>query len=78
MKTLMVGALTLALWGLAGSSGAKAGYLDPGPYAYGQLVFGTAAEHHAAGCLRWNWQQNAWYVICPTMPARAVVVRTRG
>jgi hypothetical protein len=75
MRTLLaVAAIWLSVLAVLGASTAQAEGIAPGWYAQYQLSFGNAPQRYAAGCLRWNWQQNAWYTVCgPALPAAAVV-----
>ncbi len=43
---------------------AQAGGLKPGWNAYGRLQYGSGWEAYDAGCLTWNYRQQAWYTHC--------------
>jgi hypothetical protein len=62
-------AIFLALAGAAmlaalPSSSAQADGIRPGHYAHWQLKFGSAWRLYDAGCLKWNFQNQAWYTQC--------------
>ena len=45
-------------------SAAQAGGIRPGHYAYSQLTNGSGWRLYDAGCLKWNFQNQAWYTRC--------------
>jgi hypothetical protein len=45
-------------------SSAEAGGVRPGHYAYSQLQNGSGWRLYDAGCLKWNFQNQAWYTRC--------------
>jgi len=69
-KLLVAGAVTLACT-LAVSS-AEAGGRKPGWYAFGLLQYGSGWELYDAGCLKWNYRNQAWYTRCG-LPQNAVL-----
>ena len=58
---LVTGAAILGalLW-----SSAEARGIRPGHYAYSQLEYGSGWRLYDAGCLKWNFQNRAWYTRC--------------
>ena len=45
-------------------SAAQAGGIRPRHYAYSQLENGSGWRLYDAGCLKWNFQNQAWYTRC--------------
>ena len=70
-KLLVAGAVTLACT-LAVSSAEAGGGRKPGWYAYGLLQYGSAWDLYDAGCLKWNYRNQAWYTRCG-LPQNAVL-----
>jgi hypothetical protein len=70
-KASFVVAAGLALSWVA-SLPAEAGGLKPGHYAYSLLQYGSAWERYDAGCLTWNYRNQAWYSHC-ILPQNAVL-----
>ena len=69
-KLLVAGSVALAC-ALTVSS-AEAGGRKPGWYAYGLLQYGSAWDLYDAGCLKWNYRNQAWYTRCG-LPQNAVL-----
>ena len=61
-KLVVAGGLALACT-LAVSS-AEAHSRKPGWYAYGLLQYGSGWDLYDAGCLKWNYRNQAWYSRC--------------
>jgi hypothetical protein len=53
-----------AILGALPWSPAQAGGVRPGHYAYSQLQNGSGWQLYDAGCLKWNFQNQAWYTRC--------------
>lgn len=53
-----------AILGALPWSAAQAGGIRPGHYAYSQLKNGSGWQLYDAGCLKWNFQNQAWYTRC--------------
>jgi hypothetical protein len=57
-------------------SPSEAGGMRPGWYAYSLLVYGNNGyERLAAGCLRWHYQERAWYDHCVGPRRKPVVAK---
>ena len=64
-----------AILSVTGSSKADDVRIRPGHYAHSLLVYGNAAERHAAGCLRWQVHNQAWYNHCVAGRQRPIAVK---
>src|ERR1700704_5863957 len=53
-----------AILGALPGSPAEARGIRPGHYAYSQLEYGSGWRLYDAGCLKWNFQNRAWYTRC--------------
>ena len=53
-----------AILGALPWSSAEARGIRPGHYAYSQLEYGSGWRLYDAGCLKWNFQNRAWYTRC--------------
>ena len=74
-NALKLMACAAVLWLGCWSSGEAAG-IRPGWYAYSLLVYGNNGyERNAAGCLRWHFQQRAWWDHCAASRQAAVVAK---
>jgi len=74
-KSFLTLILSTAVLCATGWSDGHAGGIRPGYYAHTQLVYGSASERYAAGCLRWQFQNRSWYNYCAETRGRVVSVR---
>jgi len=71
--TMLIAAGALCL---AGTFASEAAGMRPGWYAHSLLVYGNDGyERHVAGCLRWHYQQRAWYDHCVAARGKAITAR---
>ena len=63
-KSIFLAATVAAILGALLWPSAQAGGIRPGHYAYLQLKNGDGWRLYDAGCLKWNFQNRAWYTRC--------------
>ena len=73
-RAIFTFAAAIVLCATMGSDG-QAAKMRPGWYAHSLLVYGNDGyERLAAGCLKWHFQQRAWWDHC-TPRGRAIAVK---
>ena len=72
LLTLIVSTIMLCATGWLDS---RADGIRPGYYAHSQLVYGSAFERYAAGCLQWQFQNRSWYNVCTRVRERVIAVK---